>query len=486
MAIDQGLLIAGEQQKSAKGETFADVNPFDGEVTATVAAAAAVDATLAIDAAEAAFESWSQTPPSERRNVFLRAADLLERRTDEVVGLFAKETGGVFGWAMFNVALTANILREAGAAATYPLGEVLATDDPDALSMGIRQPAGVIAAFSPFNAPLILGTRAVAVPLAVGNTVVLKASEEAPLLAGYLIADVLGEAGLPAGALNVITATPTDAQEVTTALIEDRRVRRVNFTGSTRVGRIVGELAARNLKPAVLELGGKNSLIVLDDADLDYAVDAVAFSAYVNAGQVCMAADRVIVENGVVDEFTTRLARRAEALATGDPADPRTVIGPVINTAAANRIADLVDEAVGQGAVISTGGGRPDGASYRPTVLSAVTSGMRIYHEEIFGPVCTVIPADDADHAVAIANDTPFGLSAGVITQNAPLGMNMARRIHSGLIRVNDQPVDDEPMAPFGGVQDSGYGRFGGRAGIEAFTETRWMKVLHSPRKFPI
>jgi acyl-CoA reductase-like NAD-dependent aldehyde dehydrogenase len=397
----------------------------------------------------------------------------------------ASETGGTYGWSLFNVGLAAGMLREAGSLTTTPIGEVLATNNPDALSFAVRQPAGVVAAFAPWNAPLILGVRAVATPLAVGNTVVVKASENAPLTAALFLADILREAGLPPGVLNVITNAPQDAAQIAEALIGDRRVRRVNFTGSTGVGRQIGELAARHLTPALLELGGKNSVIVLEDADLEYAVDAVAFGAYLNSGQICMSADRVLVHRAVAAEFTARLAEKAAGLAAGDPTNPGTIIGPLISRGAAQRVAGLVDEATGQGAKVSVGGGEPDGAVYPATVLSSVEPGMRIYSEEIFGPVCTVLTVDGADHAIAVANDSPYGLTAGVITNDLGAGLAVARRLDTGIVHVNDQSVDDEPQVPFGGVKESGYGRFGGRAGVEAFTEQRWITIQQRPKHFP-
>jgi acyl-CoA reductase-like NAD-dependent aldehyde dehydrogenase len=353
------------------------------------------------------------------------------------------------------------------------------------LSMSMRQAAGVVAAFAPWNAPVILGIRSVAVPLAVGNTVVLKPSEHAPLSAGLFLADVLHEAGFPPGVCNVITTTPDEAPAVADALIADRRVRRVSFTGSTRVGRAVGELAARHLTPAVLELGGKNSLIVLDDADLDYAVNAVAFGAYMNSGQICMSADRVIVHRAVADELTARLAEKASQLPAGDPRHPGTLIGPLITPGAAERVADLVDEATAMGAKVQAGGGRPDGAVYPASVVSDVRSDMRIDTEEIFGPVCTVFTVDDEDQAVAVANESAYGLAAGVLTEDVRRGFEVGRRLHTGIVHVNDQPVDDEPQAPFGGVGESGYGRFGGRAGVDAFTDLRWITVQTGHRPFP-
>jgi acyl-CoA reductase-like NAD-dependent aldehyde dehydrogenase len=485
MPESQLLLIGGEQVAAADGRTTEDVSPHSGEVFAVVAAASPTDVARAVSAADAAFAGWSATGPSQRRRILSRAADLLEERGTAAAALMGGETGGTFGWSMFNVGLAAGMLREAAALTTTPLGEVLATDNPDALSLGIRQPAGVVAAFAPWNAPLILGTRAIAAPLAVGNTVVVKASEDAPLACALFLAQVLQDAGLPPGVLNVITNDRRDAAVVAEALIADPRVRRVNFTGSTGVGRRIGELAARHLTPAVLELGGKNSVLVLDDADIDYAVNAVAFAAYINSGQVCMCADRVLVHRSLAEEFTARLAEKAKGLAAGDPSDPGTVIGPMISSDAADRVAGLVEEAAGRGARVVTGGGAADGAHYPATVLADVTTDMRIHTEEIFGPVCTVLTVEDEEQAIAVANDSPYGLSAGVLTRDVNRGFAVARRLRTGIVHVNDQSVDDEPMAPFGGVGDSGYGRFGGRAGLEAFTDLRWITLQQRPKQFP-
>ena len=423
--------------------------------------------------------------PSERRGLFLRAADLLGSRADEAAALMTAETGAIRPWGLFNVGLAAEMLREAAATITQPLGELLPTSTPGAISMSLRQPAGVVASFAPWNAPIILGIRSVAAPLAVGNTVVMKPSEHAPLSAGLFLADILHEAGFPPGVCNVVTTAPEEAPSVAEALIADRRVRRVSFTGSTRVGRWIGELAARNLTPAVLELGGKNSLVVLDDADLDYAVDAIAFGAYMNSGQICMSADRVLVQRAVAEELTSRLAAKAAKLPAGDPRDPGTLIGPLITTRAAERVADLVDEAASEGAQVCAGGGRPQGALYPASVLSGVTPRMRVDTEEIFGPVCTVLSVEDEDEAVAVANGSTYGLSAGVITEDVRRGLDIARRLRTGIVHVNDQPVDDEPQAPFGGVGDSGYGRFGGRAGAESFSELRWVTLQQGHRRFP-
>ena len=485
MTEARGLFINGVETPAVDGRSCADINPYTGDVIATIGAASPADVVNAVDAAASAFPDWSATPPTGRQRLLLRAADLLESRAEDGAALMTVETGATKGWAMFNVGLAANILREAAASATRPIGEVLATDAPGTLAFAIRQPVGVVAAFAPWNAPIILGARAVATPLAVGNTVVVKASEEAPMACALFIAEVLHAAGLPPGALNVITNDHDDAAMVAEALIGDPRVRRVNFTGSTSTGRVIAGIAARNLTQVVLELGGKNSIIVLDDADLGSAVDAVAFGAYLNSGQICMSADRVIVHRDVAEEFTSRLAARATGLRSGDPADPTTIVGPLISEAAAIRVAKLVDEAVDQGARVVAGGGDPHGALYPATVLTSVDPSMRIYAEEIFGPVCTVRAVADADEAVTVANDSPYGLTAGILTGDTALGIELARRLQTGIAHVNDQSVDDEPQAPFGGVKDSGYGRFGGSAGIDACTDLRWITVRRRPRPVP-
>lgn len=474
------LIIGGESVPALDGRTTDDLNPYTGEVYAVVAAAGTADVARAVDAAQEAFAEWSATPPSARRRILLKAADELESRTPEAIALMAQEVGGVAGWAGFNVMLAAGILREAAAAVTQPVGEVLTTETPGQLSLAVREPLGVVAAFSPWNAPIILSTRAVAAPLAAGNTVVLKPSEDAPIAAGLFISDVLHEAGLPAGVLNVVTNAPSDAAEVAEALIADPRVRAVNFTGSTGVGRIVGTLAAQHLKPAVLELGGKNSLLVLDDADLDHAVEAATFSAFFNAGQICMSADRILVHHSVAEEFTTKFAAKVASLPHGDPADPGTVIGPVITPRSAERVAALVAEAVDAGARVRTGG---DGV---PFVLDGVTPQMRIFTEEIFGPAVVVTTVADDDEAVAIANDTEHGLTAGILTEDSRRGLALARRIRTGIVHVGNQTVDDAPQVPFGGVKASGYGRFGGRWGIESFSSTRWVTVAGGHGHFPI
>ncbi|MEU5320885.1 aldehyde dehydrogenase family protein [Streptomyces sp. NPDC021056] len=485
MPITRELFIGGKDEPAASGRRAEDVNPYTGEVYATVAAAGPEDVRRAVDAAEAAFPEWAALAPFARRAILLKAADLLDGKGDQVAELMAHEAGGTRPWAHFNVYLAANMLREAAAAVTAPRGEVLTAQEQGALGLAVREPVGVVAAFAPWNAPVILGVRAVAAPLAAGNTVVVKASEDAPIACALFVADVLREAGLPDGVLNVVTNAREDAAEIAEALIADERVRAVNFTGSTNVGRIIGEHAARHLKPAVLELGGKNSVIVLDDADVDYAVDAVTFSVFMNAGQICMSGDRILVHESLAEEFTRKFTAKTASLQAGDPNHPHTVVGPLVAASAAQRVAALVEDAVAKGAKVLTGGGKPDGAVHPATVLTDVPKDAEIYHAEAFGPVCVVETFSDDAAAVAVANDTENGLTCGIITENATHGLAVARGVRTGIVHINDQSVADEPQAPFGGFKASGYGRFGGRWGIEAFSNTRWVTIATQQAHYP-
>ncbi|TXC99835.1 aldehyde dehydrogenase family protein [Streptomyces sp. ISID311] len=485
MPLARELLIDGKDVPALSGRTTEDVNPYTGEVYATVAAAGLEDVTLAVDAADAAFAEWSAFTPFARRAIFLKAADLLDSRTEQVAEIMAHEAGGTRPWAHFNVGLAANILREAAAAITAPRGQVLSAQEEGVLGLAVREPLGVVAAFAPWNAPVILGVRAVAAPLAAGNTVVVKPSEDAPIACGLLVADVLREAGLPDGVLNVVTNAREDAAEIAEALIADSRVRAVNFTGSTGIGRIIGTHAAQHLKPVVLELGGKNAVILLEDADVDYAVDAVTFSVFMNSGQICMSGDRVLVHESLAEEFTRKFAAKVAALQAGDPTHPHTVVGPLITASAAQRVARLVVDAVAKGATVLTGGGQPEGSVHPATVLTNVPQDADLYYAEVFGPVCVVERFSDDATAVVLANATDNGLTCGIITENATHGLNVARRIRTGIVHINDQSVADEPHAPFGGVKASGYGRFGGRWGIEAFSNTRWVTIATQQAHYP-
>lgn len=363
-------------------------------------------------------------------------------------------------------------------------GDVIPSDKPGCIAMAIRQPAGVVLGIAPWNAPVILGTRALAMPLACGNTVVLKASETCPGT-HRLIAECLIDAGLPAGVVNVVSNAPEDAATVVEALIAHPAVRRVNFTGSTKVGRIIAETAARHLKPVLLELGGKAPMLVLDDADLDEAVKAAAFGAFMNQGQICMSTERLVVDEKVVDDFVARFSAKAATLVAGDPHKGNTPLGAVVSREAVDRVQNLIAEATGKGAKVVTGG-RADGAVMDATVLDHVTPDMRIYHEESFGPVVCVVRARDVDDAVRIANDTEYGLSAAVFSRDIVRALGVAKRIESGICHVNGPTVHDEAQMPFGGMKASGYGRFGGKAVIEEFTDLRWITIETQPGRYPI
>jgi vanillin dehydrogenase len=480
----QELLIGGTWTGAASGREFTTTDPFTGADSGRAAAATLEDARSAVEAAHAAFPEWSGLPPAARRAMLNKAADLLDERTGLVIAAMTEETGATAGWGGFNAFLATGMLREA-AAQTYGLiGEVIPSDVPGKLAMGVRQPAGVVVSIAPWNAPVILATRSVAMPLAYGNTVVMKASEICPRTHG-IVASALQDAGVPPGVVNLITNDPADAPDTVEELIAHPLTRRINFTGSTRVGRIVAEKAGRHLKRVLLELGGKAPMVVLDDADLDQAAKAASFGAFFHQGQICMSTERVVVSSTVADDFTERLAERAKALTVGDPRKDDTHIGPLVNRSALERVSAMVDDARANGASIVTGG-KADGPCYPPTVIAGVTPEMRVYSEESFGPLVSIVSVQGADEAVKVANDTGYGLSAAVFTGSVPTGLEIARRIESGICHVNDSTVHDEPQMPFGGVKDSGWGRFGGRAALEEFTELRWITVQELPREYPI
>src|SRR3954462_10383038 len=457
-------------------ETFQDLDPFTGDVVAEVPAGGADDARRAVDAAEAAFRAWAQSLPAQRQAIFLKAADVLEARRDEVVALLARETGCSFGFGMFQMSFVPGLLRQAAALAYAPLGQIIPLDHPGTLAMGIRKPAGVVAAIAPWNAALILSARSIAAPLALGNTVVLKPSELSPIVGGLLWGEIFTEAGLPPGVLNVVTHAPGGAGPIGDELTENPAVRRINFTGSTATGRKLAEAAGRNLKRVVLELGGFNPLVVLADADLDYAVNAAAFGAFLHQGQICMSARKLIVERPLADELTARLAEKTKTLKTGDPKEPSTVIGPLINESALQMVEERVRDAVAKGAKVLAGG-EADGPCFQATLISDVPEDSDFAKHETFGPVVAIDVVDSAEQAIERANATSYGLSAGILTADTDRGFALAQLLESGIVHVNDQPGGDEPQMPFGGVKDSGWGRFGGQAVMDEFTELRWITV---------
>jgi len=483
--MDQlGLLIGNEEHQATGGAVFECRNPMSGQVATRAAAASLADAQRAADAAAAAFPAWSRTAPREKRKILLDAAGLLEQKGPLFVEAMGAEVGATAGWAMFNVMLAADMLREAASLITQIKGEIIPSNRPGTLAMAVRQPAGVVLSIAPWNAPVILGIRALATPLACGNTVVMKTSERCPRT-HRLIVETLIEAGLPKGVLNALSNAPGDAAAIVDALIAHPAVRRINFTGSTRVGRLIAEKAGRHLKPVLLELGGKAPLIVLDDADLDAAVAAAAFGAYMNQGQICMSTERIVVMDAVADAFVQKLAAKATTLIAGDPAQGNTPLGSMVDQAAAQRISELIADATAKGAVLAAGG-RIEGTLIDAVVLDRVTPAMRIYGEESFGPVVTVVRVPTVDEAVRVANDTDYGLAAAVFGQDVTRALSVARRVESGICHVNGPTVHDEAQMPFGGVKASGHGRFGGSWGIAEFTELRWVTVQEDALHYPI
>ena len=484
MPTPQQLFIDGTWRDAASGATHDVVNAFSGEVVTRQAAASAADADAAVQAAAAAAEGWAATSPEERRSLLTGAGDLLESRGPQIATALSEETAGTFGWGMFNVGLAAAIFRAAGAVADEPVRAPVATHVPGLVSTAVRQPLGVCVGIAPWNAPVILGTRAVVWPLAFGNTVVFKASEQSPRVHAAIVA-ALVDAGVPAGVVNLITNDPADAADVVGALVEHPLTAHINFTGSSRVGAIIAAKAAPLFKRTLLELGGKAPLLVLDDADLDAAAAAASFGAFMNSGQICMSTERIVVDESVHDAFVSRLAQRAETLPTGSPFDQGTAVGPVVTAGAGDHVDELVADARAKGARIMAGGTR-EGAVYQPTVVADVTPAMRIYAEESFGPVVTVISARDADDAVRIANDTEYGLSAAVFGRDIDRAQRIAARIQSGICHINGATVHDEAAAPFGGVKASGWGRFGSGQVVHEFTTLRWITISEQAREYPI
>jgi aldehyde dehydrogenase (NAD+) len=473
------FLSGGRWVDAASGETFDDLNPYTGEVYARVQKAGQDDVDALMAGAFAARAPWAATPPAERARILRAAADNLEMRRMEFREVLTFEGGGTCGKAMFEISQTVDLLRTAAADAERILGEVFHTD-PAKLSFTLRRPRGTIVAISPWNFPLILSMYKVAYGLATGNTVVFKPASETPVI-GLKIGELFEQSGLPGGALSVITGPGSVLGD---ALIDDPRTSFVTITGETGTGRHIAQRCASHLKEYTLELGGKNPLIILADADLDHAVSAAAFAAFFHSGEICMSTDRVIVEASIAEEFAARLAAKAASLIAGDPNLPDTQIGPMISDEQVQKVHAHVEDAVARGATLLAGGSW-DGRLYRPTVLTGVTPEMRVYGEETFGPVASVIPARDAAHALEIANDTTYGLSSGVITNDLEKALFLADGLEAGMVHVGDGSVDAEAPCPFGGCKESGQGREGGRYSIEELTEIKWVTIQKAKKVYP-
>ncbi|HEY0270631.1 MAG TPA: aldehyde dehydrogenase family protein, partial [Sphingomonas sp.] len=442
------LFIGGKWTRSSRNARVEDFNPTTGALYATVEQAGEAEALRAI---EAAGKIWGRSLVSERVALLSRVAEVLESRRGEIVDVLVDEAGSIPGKAHFEVNYCIDLCHSAAGDARHLFGETLPPTMPGQIGFTFRQPLGVVVGISPFNVPLLLSMKKICLALAAGNSFVLKPSEETPVL-GLKIASVFEEAGVPPGLLNVI---PGPAEALGDVLIADPRVKLVSFTGSTRVGKRIGAEAASHLKKFTLEMGGKSPLIILADADLDYALESAAFGAFFHQGQARMAGSRIIVEDALYDRFAEAFARRVAAYKVGDPRDPDTHIGPLIRDSQAGFISGQIDEARGQGARVLAGGGH-EGRLFEATVVADVTPKMRIFDEESFGPVTSLVRARDAEHALELANQTSYGLSAAIITNDLQKAFDLAQRLESGMVHINDCTLSDEPHVPFGGVKDSG------------------------------
>jgi acyl-CoA reductase-like NAD-dependent aldehyde dehydrogenase len=482
--VDFGLLINDREVPAANGARFERRDPISDALVSTAAAATIKDACAAVDSAAAAFASWGKIGPERRRDILLIAAAKLLERGEDFTRLMMGETGASSPWVGFNIRLAAGMLREAASLTTQIKGEIIPANKSGSLSMVFRRPVGVVLSIAPWNAPIILAVRAFATALACGNTVVLKASELSPGTQ-VLLGRVMAESGLPPGVLNVITNAPTEAGPVVEAMIAHPGVRRVNFTGSTRTGRIIAELAARYLKPALLELGGKAPMLVLEDADVDNAVRAAAFGAFIHQGQVCMSTERILVDEKIADEFAAKMAAKTKTIAAGNPQISDVALGSLISKEAARRVSGLVQEAVDHGAHLLAGG-NVDGSIMDATLLDHVKPDMKIYYEESFGPVACIVRVPDVEAAIRAANDTEYGLSSGIFSKDVKKALDIAGRLDFGCCHINGPTVHDEPQVPLGGQKASGYGRFGGSPGINEFTELQWVTVEDPGQHYPI
>lgn len=476
------LNFGGRQVRTAR--QFDDLNPSDGTVWARVPDAGLAETRAAIEAAHSAFAGWAALPFTRRSHLMIKVADVFEKRRADIVEALQAEGGGWFGKGMFESGYVPEVFHAAAASNYAAIGEVLPSEHGK-LSMALRRPLGVVSVISPWNFPVLLTARGIAFALAAGNTVVLKPSEETPYCGGLLFAEIFDEAGVPPGVLTVLTCSRDSVAAVGDELIDHPRIKGISFTGSTPVGRMIAARAGAHLKKACVELGGKDALIVCDDADLERATAAASFGSFMHQGQICMSVEKVLVQQTIFEPFLKRFVERASKLRMGDPTkDKANVIGPLINDRQAAKVRAQIDDALAQGATLALGG-RVEGRFVEPTILLGVTPQMLVYREETFGPVVPVIPFASDDEAVAIANDTEYGLSSGVITRDEQRALAIAQRLDTGMCHINCSSVNDEPHVPFGGAKASGQGRHGGRWSHETFTETRWITLDRGQRPYP-
>ena len=477
------LFVAGEWREG-QGETLKNICPWDESAIFTMKTAETGDVDKACHAAAEAQREWGKLPPSARAAKMLAIGDILEARKDEIAAWIVREAGGTQLKAALELMLVTQVARQEAATLPYMVeGAILPEDIPGKESRAYRQPAGVVALVSPWNFPLQLTARTLFPALALGNAVIVKPASDTPVTGGTIFAAICEEAGLPAGLVSVL---PGGGSTIGEALVRHPVPSVVSFTGSTSVGRSVATAAldSKRLKSLELELGGNSPIVVLDDADIDYAVEASVWGKFMHQGQICMIANRIVVEDSVHDEFVEKFVARTRKLVVGQRDAADCLIGPVVNRDQFDGIMEMIAKAKDQGANCALGG-EPDGLVLPPHVFTDVGDDNCLVANEIFGPVAPVQRARDEDHALELANNTEMGLSSSVFSRDEGRALAFAKQIEAGMTHINDQPVNDSPFSPFGAVKNSGVGRFNGRWAIEAFTSTRWISVQHGKRQFP-
>jgi vanillin dehydrogenase len=473
--------IGGAWRDGASSKVLTDRNPYNDQPICEFKLGSLADLDDAYRSAAAAQKIWADVNPFERRTILEKAITFVEKNEAEITDLIIEELGGTALKAFFEIMIVKNIIKEAS---TYPLrmtGEIYPSPVDGKENRLYRVPVGVVGVISPFNFPFFLSMRSVATALGAGNGVVLKPHDDTPISGGTLVARVFEETGIPKGLLNVIVA---DIKEIGDNFVEHPVPRVISFTGSEGVGRHIGAVAGRCLKRAILELGGNSALIVMHDADLDNALNAAVFSRFTHQGQICMCANRILVQRSVYPQFLEKYVKRVSSLKVGDPREPQTDIGPLMNKAQVETLAKQIQKGVQEGAraVLQ---GKVEGNVVSPTIFADVLPGMSIAQTEMFGPSVCVMPFDTPEEAIRIANDSPFGLSGAIHTRNVEWGAELAKQIDSGMIHVNDGTINDEPLVAFGGEKASGIGRLNGKWALEEFTTLKWISVQHKQRHYP-
>jgi aldehyde dehydrogenase (NAD+) len=473
--------ISGVWRDGKSQKTLTDSNPYDGQTVAEFKLASLADLDEAYRSAASAQKIWAEVNPFEKRTILEKAISWIEQNEPDIADLIVEELGGTRLKAMIEIFLTKTFIKEAS---TYPLrmtGEILPSTIDGKENRLYRVPAGVVGVISPFNFPFNLSMRSVAPAIGAGNGVVLKPHDDTPIVGGTLIAKIFEEGGIPKGLLNVIVA---DIGEIGDAFVEHPIPRIISFTGSEGVGRHIGGVAGKNLKKAILELGGNSAMIVMNDADLETAVNAAVFSRFAHQGQVCMCSNRILVQSGVYNRFMEKFVNRVSQLKVGDPRKPETELGPLINRRQSETFAKQVQRGIDEGAKVALRG-KVEGNVASPTIFADVKPNMWVAQNELFGPAVCVMPFDSADEALKIANDSPYGLSGSIFTRDAEIGAELAKQIDSGMVHVNDGTINDDPHIAFGGEKASGVGRLNGKWALEEFTTLKWVSVQHKQRHYP-